>query len=196
MKKLIFTLLFLLVTLLFLTSCGSGETQTEAETETETEIMSWEAADIPEYQRPLREVADKALIAKFGVADFSPFQIEVSPQRDGGHCVKYTLYICGYSTNDVYWVYLTPENELDRAVEAYGKFQYTKFLKTATEQAVRAAEERLSAKSGEENRFHFYLEIDDEGYLCLYTEVIVDLEVPNEWGVDHEHIFYSERICR
>lgn len=45
---------------------------------------------------------------------------------------------------------------------------------------------------------HFYLGIDKEGYLCLKMETIREIKSDNQFefgcGIDHEHIFYSERI--
>ncbi len=54
----------------------------------------------------------------------------------------------------------------------------------------------------------FFLQFDNSGYLCLYTEWIADIDPPNivtdENGeiidsgcdIDHKHIFFSERITK
>ena len=77
---------------------------------------------------------------------------------------------------------LTPEEEalVDLAAEA-------------------ALAEQLKAYG--ENHSGGYLSVDDEGWLCLVTEIIVELET-HFWqqdggcGVDHDHVFITERICK
>ena len=45
----------------------------------------------------------------------------------------------------------------------------------------------------------YYLSFDDEGYLCLSCEVIVQLsggaDGDGGCGIDHEHKFFTARIC-
>ena len=68
---------------------------------------------------------------------------------------------------------------------------------------LKTAEEKLAAQISQyTNHSDFYLQID-EGYLCLYVEVIVDIENSSTGeyeehgcGIDHEHKFFGERISK
>ena len=157
--------------------------------------MPWEKDDIPEYFRLHREVADKAIMSEFGITDLSPYEIEVSAVK-GGHCVHYVLFLGGYRSNESYYVNLTPEKEVESIIGEYG--QYAKYLGNATEEAFAVAKEKLAAQIEglQSDKSGYYLSIDSEGYLCLSVEIIVDLDEPDENGMDHKHLFFQERICR
>lgn len=65
---------------------------------------------------------------------------------------------------------------------------------------LKAAEEKISKQISQySNNSGFYLQVD-EGYLCLYAEVIVKIDPPASaggvggCGIDHEHMFFGERI--
>ena len=80
--------------------------------------------------------------------------------------------------------------------------QYTQYLDDIDLDLLRAAEENISGKlSQHSNNSCFYLQVD-EGYLCLYAEVIVKLDSPASadniggCGIDHEHLFFCERITK
>ena len=74
-----------------------------------------------------------------------------------------------------------------------------------TDELVETAENKINeAVSAYSNSSDFYLQIND-GYLCLYVEVIKQLDPPASQetegevvgggcGIDHEHLFFSERI--
>ena len=74
-----------------------------------------------------------------------------------------------------------------------------------TDELVKTAENKLNeAVSAYRNRSAFYLQIND-GYLCLAVEVIKQLDPPTSQGteseivdegcgIDHEHLFFYERI--
>ncbi len=64
----------------------------------------------------------------------------------------------------------------------------------------------VEADKGLPKACHLYLEVDEEGYLCLCGEQIVSIEPPeitevtedsvidSGCGVDHKHVFYRFRI--
>ena len=56
--------------------------------------------------------------------------------------------------------------------------------------AAKAGLDRQIARYGDKHS-GYYFTVDDEGYLCLTCEVIVD----KAFG-DHEHKFFTERICK
>ena len=69
--------------------------------------------------------------------------------------------------------------------------KYSAYLPFATDDKINAAEEKLTKQLEKyETHSRFYLSIDDQGYLCLNAEVIVD-----SLFNDHEHKFFTERIC-
>ena len=69
---------------------------------------------------------------------------------------------------------------------------------------LKRAEEKISQQASQySKRGDFYLSADEENYLCLCMEIIVELEPPSggEWleggcGIDHEHVFFRERITK
>ncbi len=188
--------LLILAAITLFSGCGQP-LETETESETVQETMSWEADSIPEHRRPIRKLADKALMDKFGITDFSPYKIDMRQPYGEGYRVKYNLYIGGYNTYESYTVHLTAENDAVREITGeYGK--YAKYLKTVTADAIAEAEDRLmqTLSSYENHRDHLFLSIDEEGYLCLSAEVIVEFETTDPTGMDHEHLFFSERICQ
>ena len=195
MKKFILPLIILLLTF-SLVGCAWGDRVSDSETETHLETapetMPWEASDIPHYERPFREIADKALMEKFALTNLSPYEIDVT-FSDSGHRIRYRLYIQEYRTDESYTVYLTPDDKVDRIEGSYG--QYARYLQNATAEAVAAAKARLLTQFSslvDHNSPYYYLTIDSEGYLCLSAEIIVDLESS---PLGHEHRFFSEPIC-
>ena len=80
---------------------------------------------------------------------------------------------------------------------------YEKYLDSIDIDLLNTAEEKLTAQISQyTNHSDFYLQID-EGYLCLYVEVIVDIENSSTGeyeehgcGIDHEHKFFGERISK
>ena len=67
-------------------------------------------------------------------------------------------------------------------------------IKTAENKIIEQAPQEFKSSS-------FHLQEDEEGYLCLCREVIVELEPPVEsgyimggCGYDHDHLFFNERL--
>lgn len=131
------------------------------------------------------ELAKEALAEEYGLTDLSDYRIW-SYKGSDSYSVTVNLQIQGYSTDEEYRVWMSRKGDI-QSVDAYGIGTYACYLPLATAEAVKAAEERLAAQSGDGGGF--YLVIDDEGYLCLETEVI------RGSGDDHQHYFYIERIC-
>ena len=76
-------------------------------------------------------------------------------------------------------------------------------LSRVSDESIRRAEEALSAHAETDPSHCYYLTVDDEGSLCLSLEVIRSITPPmstgdemadSGCGIDHEHLFYSERI--
>lgn len=77
---------------------------------------------------------------------------------------------------------------------------YPEYREAATQEAIWAAKQKIDEQIKEyDNHSIYYLSVDEEGYLCLNTEIIVPIpkEERNEMRGcgDHEHVFITERIC-
>ncbi len=107
---------------------------------------------------------------------------------------------CLSEENGVYKLTLPKSKEV---IELYE--EQVRFVPYITDELVETAENKINeAVSAYSNSSDFYLQIND-GYLCLVAEVIKQLEPPASQetegevvdggcGIDHEHLFFSERI--
>lgn len=80
------------------------------------------------------------------------------------------------------------------------------FAPYITDELVKSAERKLSGTIAEyTNNSGFYLQADNEGYLCLAVEIIKKIDPPHTsgddgeyaedgCGIDHEHMCFFERI--
>lgn len=77
---------------------------------------------------------------------------------------------------------------------------YEAYLPYVTDELIHAADLALSEilTDHPDDYPGVYLTFDEEGYLCLCTEIIVYFEPEEEGmsgcGFDHDHVFYRERI--
>lgn len=86
--------------------------------------------------------------------------------------------------------------------------EYVPYLDDVDFELLKASEEKLSEKISQySNNSGCYLSKDQEGYLCLCVEAIVSIPSSefirddDEWiqsgcGIDHEHLFFVERITK
>ena len=107
---------------------------------------------------------------------------------------------CLSEENGVYKLTLPKSKEV---IELYE--EQVRFVPYITDELVETAENKINeAVSAYSNSSDFYLQIND-GYLCLVVEVIKQLNPPSSQetegeiidggcGIDHEHLFFSERI--
>lgn len=78
--------------------------------------------------------------------------------------------------------------------------EFARYLPLITDKSVEKAEQEiLDQLDPDAENPEFYLVVDQEGYLCLKTEVIRELEPPPGTeilgcGIDHEHVFFESRI--
>ncbi|MBO5040790.1 MAG: hypothetical protein J6D09_06815 [Clostridia bacterium] len=72
-----------------------------------------------------------------------------------------------------------------------------KYLKYIDVGLLKKAEKKIAAEVSKYNDEtpHYYIDIRD-GYLCLAVELIVDLDEPAANGMNHEHVFFRERITK
>ena len=72
-----------------------------------------------------------------------------------------------------------------------------KYLKYIDVGLLKKAEKKIAAEVSKYNDEtpHYYIDIRD-GYLCLAVELIVKFDTRDENGMDHEHVFFRERITK
>lgn len=148
----------------------------------------------------IRQAGDEIVKSRYGISDLSAYKLRIDEHADGSkYHLYYELYIGEHKTDEEIRVQLSTTLQCLR-VSYLNQGDYSRFLKNATSEAVSAAEDRLRTKIGnQEGGSGFYLQIDQEGYLCLAVEFIVSID-PSEQDEsvgcgDHKHVFYTERIC-
>ena len=200
MKKTVILLLaLLLAATLPLAGCELLDQPFPEETETDSSILIDLEKTSPETEAPLTpeeealvELAAEALWAGRDLPAKGYFKVSIHPHAsDGSNRVRFTLHIGGYRTDEYYNVRVSADGEV---IEIDGGYHdYRRFIKGATSERIAAAEaglDRQVARYGDKHS-GYYFTVDDEGYLCLTCEVIVD----KAFG-DHEHKFFTERICK
>lgn len=152
----------------------------------------------PEEEALVELAAEALWREKSYLPDRENFEVRVSHHATNGTAtVRFELCIGGYGTWENYTVRLSADREVTDI--SGGNQNYRQYLEGATPDRISAAEAALDEQlkdCGNENS-GYYLTVDDDGYLCLSCEVIVYLDGPSEGGcgIDHEHKFFSERIC-
>ena len=181
-----------------------GDTYSESivcypDTDTGSSILIDPEKTSPETEVPLTpeeealvELAAEALWAGRDLPAKGHFKVSIHPHAsDGSNRVRFTLHIGGYRTDEYYNVRVSADGEV---IEIDGGYHnYRQFIKGATAERIANAEARLDSQTARYGDKHsgYYLTVDDEGYLCLTCEVIVDKAFGN-----HEHKFFTERICK
>ena len=200
MKKTVILLLaLLLAATLPLAGCELLDQPFPEETETDSSILIDPEKTSPETEAPLTpeeealvELAAEALWAGRDLPAKGHFKVSIHPHAsDGSNRVRFTLHIGGYRTDEYYNVRISADGEVTEIDGGY--HDYRRFIKGATAERIAAAEadlDRQIARYGDKHS-GYYFTVDDEGYLCLTCEVIVD----KAFG-DHEHKFFTERICK
>lgn len=195
---------------LLLTGCDilddliPGDTYVESivcypDTDTGSSILIDPEKTSPETEAPLTpeeealvELAAEALWAGRDLPAKGYFKVSIHPHAsDGSNRVRFTLHIGGYRTDEYYNVRVSADGEV---IEIDGGYHnYRQFIKGATSERIAAAEAGLDGQIARYGDKHsgYYFTVDDEGYLCLTCEVIVD----KAFG-DHEHKFFTEPICK
>ena len=169
------------------------------DTDTGSSILIDPEKTSPETEAPLTpeeealvELAAEALWAGRDLPAKGYFKVSIHPHAsDGSNRVRFTLHIGGYRTDEYYNVRVSADGEVTEIDGGY--HNYRQFIKGATAERIAAAKaglDRQIARYGDKHS-GYYFTVDDEGYLCLTCEVIVD----KAFG-DHEHKFFTERICK
>lgn len=200
-KTALLALALLLAAALPLAGCELLDQPFPEETETDSSILIDPEKTSPETEAPLTpeeealvELAAEALWSeRSDLPDRECFHVDVSYGANGNTniYVDFDLYIGSYRTWESYGVTINANRTVTSI--SGGHHNYRQYLKGATPERIAAAEaglDRQIARYGDKHS-GYYFTVDDEGYLCLTCEVIVD----KAFG-DHEHKFFTERICK
>ena len=170
------------------------------ETQTDREDMKFSQAELD-----VIAVADKIFTETYGFEDLSLFYVSIMNLTDK-YFISYHLSFLGINTDEHYSIYLDKNMEL-LETRAYGEGDFSKYIgDDAFISALSSAKRKIenqTAKYNETNNFYF---LETDGYLCLCSEIIVDIDPPkyetdedgNSYGgcgIDHDHLFFTENIC-
>ena len=166
----------------------------------------WEDPALSEEDAAIRYVSDRIIMARHGISAkqmTTYYDITVSQNYTGNTVVYYALTLFGYTTDEAYTV--TLNSDLD-PLSIEGDFgEYACFFPIIKEADIKKAEEKLDKQAEQyDDASMYFLNIDEDGYLCLCVEFINNIDPPNVdengnskgCGLDHEHIFVEERICK
>lgn len=172
---------------------GQDMAETAADTAADIAPETLSAEDLA-----LADRAAEVLWQTYDLPDASHFRPDVRRHVSNGTAtVEFELYIGYYRTNESYQVKISPDGEAE-STYAVQQGEYSRYLSAATPEAIAAAEAELAEQLAPYGQHSYgYLTIDQEGYLCLSAEVIVELDGPSEGGcgVGHDHLFFHARIC-
>lgn len=191
-KRILAILLVCAMILIGMTACAKDKNK-ENESTTEDIDADW------------KEAAKAEMTKRYGITDFSNYQILFSNLDYGGRVAAFRFFLHGYETNEEYQVVMKYDKSIaDVKTNEVGV--YSAFQSKVSKQEIEAAQKRLAQKvseSKEDGDNYYYLTIDDEGYLCMQAEIYVYLEIGTDaeggdrtgCGIDHDHIYFTERLC-
>ena len=196
-------LLFLTVITLFFVACApEEEAKYEITAEDAPITVAGEDALADEF-KPLNEKAKAYIAQKYGVSalKFVSFEsAEVIDNRmnkyNGSPELVYLINVYGYGWGRIEFTF-DAEGEIVRHSELNEEpLAYAEML---TKEKVDRAAARIAKQAGKplEGRDYYFF-IDDQNYLCLGTEMIVEYDELQPDGSithDHKHVFYKERLA-
>ncbi|MBQ8407312.1 MAG: hypothetical protein IJY39_00460 [Clostridia bacterium] len=203
MKK----LLILTVILLLALSLFSCNTQKDVDVISDSSENLTDRSDMEfsDAEFAILEASDKIFTETYGFKDLSLFYVNISEWKDQNrYTVSYHLTFNGIRTDEYYCIELDKNKDMIKT-DAYGKGEFSKYIGDKTfMNALSAAKKSIEIQTASNNKpNHFYF-TEQDGYLC--PEIIVDIDSPEYQtdengysyggcGIDHEHIFFSEKIC-
>lgn len=196
-------LLFLAVFTFFFVACAPEEgAESEITAEDAPITVAGEDALSDEF-KPLNEKAKAYIAQKYGVSalKFVLFEsAEVIDNRmnkyNGSPELAYRIEVYGYGWGRIEFTF-DSEGEIVRHFGLNDEpLAYAEML---TKEKVDRAAARIANQAGKpiEGKEYYYF-IDDQNYLCLGTEIIVEFDELQPDGSithDHRHIFYKERLA-
>ena len=196
-------LLFLTVITLFFVACAPEEgAVSESGAEDAPTTVAGEDAIADEFKQ-LNEKAKAYIAQKYGASalKFVSFKsAEVIDNRmnkfNGSPELAYRIEVYGYGWGRIEFTF-DSEGEIVRHSELNEEpLAYAEML---TKEKVDRAAARIAKQAGKplEGRDYYFF-VDDQNYLCLGTEIIVEFDELQPDGSimhDHEHVFYKERLA-
>ena len=167
--------------------------------------MPWEDPSLSETDRAIRQVTDPEIMELYKTGDLSDFTIDIYDMADEfgnptepRYCIYYRFKLCDIKTSEQIKIEVNSDYTI-ASTEPFDQGMYSCFQNADTIKAIQKAKAKIEEDSkayGENGPYYFG--IDDEGDLCLKLELIVDKEPGSypEGHPDHEHKFFSERICK
>ena len=196
-------LLFLTVISLFFVACAPEEEAKSEITEKDAPItVAGEDALADEF-KPLNEKAKAYIAQKYGASalKFVSFEsAEVIDNRmnkyNGSPELAYRIEVYGYGWGRIEFTF-DSEGEIVRHFEL--NEEPLAYAETISQEKVDRAAARIAKQAGKplEGRDYYFF-IDDQNYLCLGTEIIVEFDELQPDGSimhDHKHVFYKERLA-
>ncbi len=187
MRKLAALLIMAMLLALPLAGCDMDIVSTPGTTLSGHESPSIDYDAMSEEDAKVRRVADQAVMKEYGLTDLSIFKISVS-DYESEYRVRYWLKIQNFSSDERYSVDLSKDCAVVN-IKCENRGVYSRYLECATEELVKAAEEKIEAKikestKGDDYDPRYHLCIDDEGNLLLTCEAIVNFStvVTNGYG--------------
>lgn len=202
MKKIIAICLLLALSLPLFAGCADLRPAREPAVTT----MPWEDPTLSEEDRKIRVIADPEIIKLYNTTDFSNFTIDIydnvkdhNSTSEPRYSVYYRFQLCGIRTEEQTRVELNSDFTIAN-VRPYDHGVYSSLQNKDTARAVQAAKAKIEEESPYSiDESEYYYDIDDDGYLYLKVELIVQ-RAPDDLNTggcgDHDHIFYSERVCK
>ncbi len=158
----------------------------------------------PPSDEEITAVANAIFKKEFGFDDLSKFSVNIYRLSYDKIHVSYTLQVCGMTTQESYELAFS-ELLVHTDTHARHKGEISRYLKTdGFLEAINTAKYKVYSACEKHGEPYAYIDLDSEGYLCVQSEIIVDINPPkldeygNEMsgcGYDHEHLFFTERVC-
>ena len=145
-------------------------------------------SSLSEKEAEIRKTADSAIMRAYSFNDLSNFKIKYTYSTSS---VIYTLMFGKYETDESYHVTFNDNGEYE--VKDVNGGMYSCYLGYITDADIEKAEKNLTEQVRQYEKHltpRFYLSVDNDDYLCLTNEVIIESEN------DHQHKFLTERICK
>ena len=208
MKKI--TALFLLLAFC-IPALGCANPRSPADTAATT--MPWEDPSLSESDRKIREVSDPVVMKLYDITDLDDFEIDIYDRREDfkfnnmnlnstdepRYWIYYRFTLAGITTRE--WIRVEINSDFTFAsMDSDEQGKYSTLLKNGSLKAIEEAKAKIGekVKDYEESKYYYY-EIDNDSYLWLKLEMIVNRppEETNNGGCgDHDHLFFSEKICK
>ena len=152
-------------------------------------------------EKKIIALADRAMRSKYPLFPLGSFYVTLRERTDGGFRAVYSLKLGGKMTSEDFCVEVDASIK-NASLDVYPKSTlYAAFIFRVNEEKIRAAELKLreAAREYQDLRSCSLHYDEDDRTLYLMTELIIEIEcdpdAPGGCGIDHEHLFFREKVC-